>query len=138
MLTKSEIEQILRDYHWMVREIERIRSYLAGAGERTVREYGIESGMPKPQGKTSDPVHQEVARREKQWRRVEKLEGKVRFVQERIEIISDERERTVMDCMLDGMSFTAIAYHMKLSKGHVNNIKDHIVDRLYESQKNTA
>jgi Response regulator containing a CheY-like receiver domain and an HTH DNA-binding domain len=138
MMTRNEIEQILRDYHWMVREIERIRGYLAGAGERTVREYGIESGMPKPKGRTSDPVHQEVARREKQWKRVEKLEDKVRFVQERIELISDERERTVLDCMLDGMSFTAIAYHMRLSKGHVNNIKDSIVNRLFNSQRETA
>lgn len=122
----------------MVREIERIRGYLSSAGERTVRTYGIESDLPKPKGGTSDPVHQEVARREKQWRRMEKLENKVRFVQERIELIGDERERTVLDCMLDGMSFTAIAYHMRLSKGHVNNLKDSVVDRIYNSQKVTA
>ena len=136
-MTKQEVEQILKDYHWMVREIERIRKYLAGAGERVVVNY--ESlDMPKPQGGVRDPVHAEVARREKQWRRVAKLEEKVMFIQDRIDLITDERERTVLDCMLDGMSFTAIAYHMRLSKTHVNRIKDDLVQKFYDSQKVTA
>lgn len=137
-MNKMEIEQILRDYHWMVREIERIRSTLNTAGERLTAAYGVESSMPKAKGGTSNPVHQEVSRRERQWRRIEKLEEKIRFIQERIELINDERERTVMDCMLDGMSFTAIAYHLRISKGHIYNIKDSVVDRLYETQKSVV
>ena len=131
--TKDQIENMLRDYHWMVREIERIRSYLSTAGERVIVNYeGLD--MPKPQGGVRDPIHSEVARREKQWRRMAKLEEKVRFIQDRIDIITDERERTVLDCMLDGMSFTAISYHMGLSKALVTGLKDNIVNRFYESQ----
>lgn len=120
----------MRDYHWMVREIARIRKVLEDAGERVVRQYGPESGMPKPQGGTSDPVHMEAARREKQWKRLERLEKRVRFIQERIDIITDDRERTVLDCMLDGMSFVAIASHMRLSKTHINRLKEEIVDKM--------
>lgn len=138
MYTKNDIEQILRDYHWMVWEIERLRTSLQGAGERLTRAYGIESTLPKAKGITSDPVHAEVARREKQWARIDKLEAKVRFVQERIDTIADERERTVMDCMLDGLNFNAIADHLRLSRNHVRSIKESVINKLYDSQKVTA
>lgn len=129
-MNKTEIERILRDYHWMVREISRLRSYLDDAGERIIGQYGIEAGQPKPRGGTSDPVHMEVVRRERQWKRIEKMENKVIFVQERIDLITEERERTVLDCMLDGMSIVAIARHMGMSERHVFRIKNSIVFQM--------
>ena len=133
-MDKQQIEQCIRDYQWMIREIERIRKYLADAGERIVRNYET-LGMPIPKGDVRDPVHMEVVRREKQWKRMAKLEEKVRFVQERIEVITDERERTVLDCLLDGMSYSAIAHHMGLSRRHVMRIKDDIVEKIYRQEK---
>lgn len=129
-MNKTEIERILRDYHWMVREISRLRSYLDDAGERTIGQYGIDAGQPKPRGGTSDPVHMEVVRRERQWKRIEKMEKKVRYVQERIESVDDERERTVLDCMLDGMNIVAIARHMGISERYVYIIRDRIVSNM--------
>lgn len=134
MMTKMDIEQVLQDYHWMVREIERIRGTLLTAGDGLTAQYGDDSGMPKAKGGVSDPVHAEVSRRERQWSRIGKLENKVRFIQERIEYISDERERTILDCMLDGMSFVRIAQHMRLSQTHIKRIKNGLIDRLYDTQ----
>ena len=133
-MEKHEIEQILRDYHWMIREIERLRDLLGDAGERVVRNYEA-LDMPKPQGGKTDPVALEVARRERSWKKLRAYEQKVMFVQERIDIIQDERERTVLDCMLDGMSMRAIANHMGLSRRHVQNLKDNIVEQFYASQR---
>jgi DNA-directed RNA polymerase specialized sigma24 family protein len=127
---REEIEDALRDYHWMIREISRLRGYLEDAGEGTVRQYGIDSGMPKPQGGNTDPVYQETARRERKWKRLEKLENKVLYIQDHLYLILDEREKTVLDCMLDGMSYRSIARHMGLSHSHIQRIKDSIVSNL--------
>jgi DNA-directed RNA polymerase specialized sigma24 family protein len=129
-VNRIELEDALRDYHWMIREISRLRDYLEDAGERTVRQYGIDSDMPKPKGGNTDPVHQEVARRERKWKRLEKLERKVLCIQDRLHVIMDEREKTVLECMLDGMSYRAIARHMGLSHSHIQRIKDSIVNNL--------
>src|SRR5690606_27886593 len=131
-MDKREIEQALRDYHWMVKEIARLRDILDDAGEGITRQYGVESGQPKPKGSVGDPVYMEVVRREKQWKRLEKLENKARLIQERIDLITDEREKTVLDCMLDGMSVIAISRHMGLSRRHIHRLKDSIVDKMAE------
>lgn len=137
-MEKRKIETALRDYHWMVKEIARLRNVLTGAGERIVKQYGIESSMPKGSGTTSDPVHLEVERREKLWGRVEKLEKKVLLIQSRIHLITDDREKTVLDCMLDGMSYRGIARHMGFSEKHIRNLKDSIVDRMSNESANSA
>jgi Response regulator containing a CheY-like receiver domain and an HTH DNA-binding domain len=128
-MDKYEIEQTLRDYHWMVREIARLRDMLSDAGERVVRNYeGLD--MPKPQGRRSDPVSLEASRRERLWRKLQNYEQKVKFVQERMDVIEDEREKTVLDCLLDGMSLRSIAEHLGLSRRHVQNIKERIVEQF--------
>lgn len=129
-MKREEIEDILRDYHWMIREITRLRGYLEDAGEGAVGQYGIESSMPKPKGGNTDPVYQETARRERKWKRLKKLENKVLFIQDRLYLILDEREKTILECMLDGMSYRAIAKHMGLSHSHIQRIKDSIVTNL--------
>lgn len=136
-MTKIEIEQTLRDYHWMVREIERLRVTLYGAGERVVRQYEA-IDMPKPQGGVSDPVYSEVARREKLWSKLTKYETKIAFILRHIDSITNERERTVLDCTLDGMNFVDIADHMGLSQTHIKRIKNDLIDHLYELQLVTA
>ena len=86
--------------------------------------------MPKPQGRRSDPVSLEASRRERLWRKLQNYEQKVKFVQERMDVIEDEREKTVLDCLLDGMSLRSIAEHLGLSRRHVQNIKERIVEQF--------
>lgn len=135
-MNKKEIESALRNYYWMVKEIARLRAILEDAGENIVRQLDEDADMPKPKGKVSDPVYLETVRREKHWRRIEKLERKVKFIQENIDCITDDRERTVLDCMLDGMTLVAIALHLGTSEKQVRRIKDSIVDRIAENAEN--
>jgi len=128
-MTNKEIEQILRDYNWMMKEIARLRGYLEDAGEGNSRTYE-EMSMPRGKGGTSDPVFQEAARREKKWKRLERLEKKVRFVQDRIDNIEDERERATLDCMLDGMNIPEIARHFGISERYVYTMRDRIVSKM--------
>ena len=130
-MNKKQIEQALRDYSWMINEIKRQRELLNEIGSNNlVAASGIESAMPKAKGTTSDPVALEVIRRDKANRWVQKLEEKVLFIQKRIHIITDEREKAVLECMLDGLSMRAIANHMGLSERHVFRIRDSIVKQM--------
>src|SRR5690554_6186267 len=92
VMNKKEIEQALRDYHWMINEIQRQRELLQVVGNNVTSKFGIESAQPKAKGSTSDPVVQEVIRRDKASRWVLELEKKVIYIQERIPLITDERE----------------------------------------------
>lgn|SRR5690625_1322753 len=127
-MNKKEIEQALRDYSWMIKEIKRQRELLGDyeGGNLTAH---IDD-MPKAKGITGDPVADEVVRRQKSSRWLNQLEEKVSYIQKRIPIITEERERAVLECMLDGMSMRAIGQHMGLSRSHIYNIKESIIEQF--------
>lgn len=131
-MNKNEISKILRDYHWMINEIKRQRKILEDMNGNLTAQYGIESTLPKPKGQNGDPIIREVLRREKKSKWIEKLERKVMFIQERMDLIIDEREKAVLECLLDGMSIKAISKHMGLSERHIFRIKNSIVDKMSE------
>lgn len=127
-MKRQEIESILKDYHWMMNSIKLLRASMEDAGENLVKKYGDDSDMPKAKGGTSDPVYQEVKRREKRWGVVYKYEQKVQSIQIRMHLITIEREVEVLHWMLEGKSLRWIAIHMGLSHSHVQRIKNSIVD----------
>lgn len=128
-MNKQEIEQALRDYNWMINEIKRQRDLMDIKGGNLVAHI---DDMPKQKGRTGDPVAMEVMRRDKASKWVQKLEEKVLFIQKRVPIIKDEREKAVLQCMLDGLSMRSISHHMGLSERHVFRIKDSIVAQMAE------
>jgi DNA-directed RNA polymerase specialized sigma subunit len=129
-MTHKEIEQILKDYHWMINSIRIMRESMEEAGEGITAKYGIEASMPKGKGTTSDPIYREYLRREKRWKKIEQYEKKVKIIQERIHVIQDEREFEVLHWLLDGKSYRWIAMHMGLSHSHIRRLKDSIVEQL--------
>lgn len=133
MTTKKDIENILKNYSWMINSIKIMRKSLQEGGEeRITAEYGVESSLPKPKGTTSDPVYRELLRREKRWRKIEQYERKVKMIQDRIHVIQDEREFEVLNWLLDGKSYSWIARHMGLSERHIRRLKDSIVEQMSE------
>jgi hypothetical protein len=129
-INKKQIENILKDYHWMMNSIQLLRSSMRDAGERLVRQYGSESDMPKAKGGTSDPVYQEIVRREKRWNVVYEYERKVRIIQDRMYLIDNGRELEVLHWLLEGKSYRWIAIHMGLSDRHIRRIRDVIVEKM--------
>lgn len=129
-MNKRQIEDTLRNYNWMINEIKRQRYLLADGGASLVAQSGIESTLPKPVGNPSDPISIEVIRRDKKHGWINKLEYKVSFIQLGMHLIEDEREKAVLECLLDGMSMIAISNHMGLSRRHIYNIKDSIVNKI--------
>lgn len=134
-MERVEIENILKDYHWMINSIKIMRESLEHAGDGITAQYGVEASMPKPKGTTSDPVANEVARRSRRWKRIEKYEERVKKVQERLHLITDEREVEVLYWLLEGKSYRWIASHMGLSHTHIRRIRERIIDQLIDVTK---
>lgn len=137
MMNEKQIENTLRDYNWMINEIKRQRELLEDPGTNLVAQSGIESTLPKAQGESGDPVAREVVRRDKKYTWIHKLEVKVSFIQEGMAVIEEEREKAVLECLLDGMSMVAISKHMGLSRRHIYTLKDRIVNRISDYSNQT-
>jgi|SRR5690625_3119791 len=125
---RHEIYGILRDYHWLVKEIERIKSEL-----NITESVGVASYSDEPRGSgVSNPIESEVIRREKKYDRMKKYLSRVDFINEKATNITDEREKVILDCILDGMRMSAIANHLNISRHTANQIRDMIVVKLDE------
>ncbi|MFD2630466.1 DNA-binding response regulator [Oceanobacillus kapialis] len=130
-MNEKQIERALKDYHWMIKEIKRQRDMLDNEiGLKLVASSGIESTLPKAKGSVSDPVGQEILRREKKSGWIIKLEKKVLYIQERMDAIEEPKEKVILECLLDGMAISAISEHMGLSRRQVYHIKDEIVRKI--------
>lgn len=131
-MNKEEIENILKNYHWMLNSIKIMRESDLGISSKTAM-YGLEATLPKADN-PSDPVFNDVVRRSKYWKKIEQYEKKVSAIQQHIDCITDEREFEVLNWIMDGKGYRWIARHMGLSEAHIRRIKDSIVDKIYRSQ----
>lgn len=131
-MTEKQIEQILKDYHWMINSVKVMRENLKEAGDGLTAQYGIEAIMPKGKGGVSDPVFREVVRRSKHHEKIAGYETKVKMIQKRIHVITDIRESEVLHWLLEGKGYSWIARHMSLSERHIRRLKDSIVWQMSE------
>jgi|GEM_PF-3383114 len=124
---KHEIYIILSDYNWIVKEANRIKLQLSQFETVGVASYSDE---PKGGNGVSDRIGGEVIRREKNHKRLKGYLSKIEFIEHRSDNIVDEKEKAVLDCILDGLGINAIAIHLNMSRRMIHKIRDNIVDRL--------
>lgn len=136
-MNKQEVENILKNYAWMLNSIKLERESLKEVGGKFTATYGDDAGMPKAVGGNSDPVFNEVVRRSKRWKRIERYENEIQSIQDRIDRIEDERESEVLYWLLDGKSYRWIGAHMGLSFSHIKRIRDSIVEQLADEPNGT-
>ena len=126
MKTNEEIESAIRNYHWLIKEIVRLKYELGMIGNplsnRT--EPGTKTGRPY------NPTLNEVIRRASRLETLEKFEEKVNYVDRNINIITNDRELTVLNCLLDGMNISNISRHMGYSKRTIYSIKESIIEKI--------
>lgn len=129
-MTEKQIEQLLKDYHWMINSVKVMREGLNDIGDGLTAQYGLEAAMPKASGSCSDPIFREVTRREKRWKKIADYERKVNVIQERMHVITIDREVEVLHWLLEGKSMRWIGLHMGLSDRHIGRIKDTVVRKM--------
>ncbi|WP_068983886.1 helix-turn-helix transcriptional regulator [Lysinibacillus xylanilyticus] len=142
-MNKEQIEQALKDYRWMLSTLEIHRDAVTKMGDNGIKsataQYGEEAGMPKGQGSNSDPVFNDVIRREiYSTRIILDYKRKVKEIQNRMKYITKPRDIEILHWMLEGKSFAWIGNHMKLSERHIRRIKDSIVDQMLEIMDSTC
>ncbi|MBS4172108.1 DNA-binding response regulator [Bacillus sp. FJAT-49736] len=132
-MNRKEIENILKDYHWMINSIQELRKSMMSAGEGLTAQYGIEASLPKPKGTTGDPIYREIIRREKRHAVINKYKAKISVIQDRLHLIKDDRELEVLHWLLEGKSYRWIALHMGLSHSHIKRLRDSIIGQMCET-----
>ena len=136
-MNRNDIEQALRDYFWMPKEVARLKQLLdADEIETSVTaQYGIEATLPKAQGTNQDSIGKEVARQvDRRQRQIDKLQKKIDFVERGVNQLNNDLERTIMFCMMDGLTQVGISQHLGISEGKVSSMKENIIQKLHRSQ----
>lgn len=128
-VNKHLLDQWIKDYHWMVNTVKKMRNDLTVVGAKTAQ-YGIEATMPRAAGSTSDPILSEVNRRAVHLKRIKDYEYKIVEVQKRIEKVTTDREAEVLFWLLEGKSMRWVGKHMALSHVTISNIKENIVYQM--------
>ncbi|AKL83267.1 YjcO [Bacillus atrophaeus UCMB-5137] len=131
-----QVEEWIRDYDFMLREIKRLNRILNkvdfAGGQKMTATYGDEAAMPKGSGGTSQAELRQMDRREK---RLHKYESIVHYLDNAMENLEEEKHRIVYDCMMEGMSYTAIANHLDCSRDTVRKIKTSIIVNIVNKVK---
>lgn len=127
----NDIEQALRNYYWMVNQVERLERELSNIEPSIVPPYGLEASMPKV-NLISDKVGKTVIKRDEESRHLKKLKSKIDFIDNGLKMIENDLEKAVMLCIMDGLSQFQISQHFKISEGKVSSIKSYIVKEMNE------
>jgi len=125
----NDIEQALRNYYWMVNQVERLERELSNIEPSIIPPYGLEASMPKAI-QISDKVGKTVIKRDEESRHLKKLKAKIAFIDNGLKNIENDLEKAVMLCIMDGLSQFQISQHFKISEGKVSSIKSQIVREM--------
>lgn len=131
-LTFDDIHNIILDYHWIVKEMNRLQLQL-----NNVESVGVAVYSDEPKAAQSEPsrrVEKEVVRREIKHGRLSKFKWKVDFIHSRIHLVTGDKEQAVLDCLLDGMSLNAIALHLGIHRKTVQGIRNEIISSIQKAQ----
>lgn len=130
IINRHTLDQMIKDYHWMMSEIEIAEASRGYVGAK-VAVYGIEATLPKASGGTSDLVGFEVMRRMRFGKdSTMRYRGKVKEVQERSLKVEGEREQYVLHHLLNGLSMRQIARMMKVSEATVRRLRERILEDM--------
>lgn len=138
-----DISQLIRDYNWMKKEITRLQKIIYGSTfpmkSWGVAQYGIEATLPKgSRGKSVAELEEMDLREQKQIERLQTYQRYVYALEKAVEVLKDERQKIIYDCLLDEMTYRQIAMHLNVSKDYVQKQKNEIVRQIRQNRQITA
>lgn len=116
----------------MLREIQRIDKELSITDFTGVAQYGVEATLPHAVGIVGRALENEIVRRNDKSVRLYKYIEEVNYINEHKGSITDEKEKVILDCLLDGVSITSIALLFKTNRKQIHKMIDNIVDKLHD------
>ena len=129
-MIKWQVEEWIRDYNFMLREIARLNRILNKPEVRKQKltaTYGDEAGMPKGSRGISQAELNQLDRREK---RLYKYLAIVEYLDKVVDELDDDKQKVTYDCMLEGISYTQIAEHLECSRDTLRKVKEDIIVKV--------
>lgn len=134
MFTYNDIRDLIDNYAWMLNEVKRMRRELDN-GESV--KFGVAqldlTGASKSNRKT-DRVFVDVTLRERQFKRLEKLEEKLNFVETLLNNADlTDKEWTFIDLLLSGESISKAIKIFNLTRSSGSRLLNSIVNRMLKA-----
>jgi hypothetical protein len=134
----EKIEELLKNYRWMRKEVDHLERQLYGYSSPMrswgVAQYGLDAAMPKGSpGKSQAELKKMDIREARLYERLQKYQKQVYAIEMAGDLLEDEKQKVIYDCLLDGMSYRSIAYHVGITRNQAKEAKKAILTTL--SQK---
>jgi len=129
-MVKWRIEEWIRDYKFMLREIARLNKILDKPEfpkQKLTAAYGYEAMMPRGSRGISQAELKQLDHREK---RLYKYLAIVEYLDRAVNDLEGDKEKVIFDCMLEGVSYTQIAVHLACSRDTIRKIKEGIIAKI--------
>lgn len=139
-MNPKKVENLIYEYHWRRREVGRLENILYGSPVPMrswgVAQYGIEAAMPKGSSRRSLSVFEIESmdlREQRLFDRLESFRDKVYAVEMIAGKIIEEQQLIIIDCMMEGMSYRAIAAHLGVSREKVRISKNKMLSHICQN-----
>ena len=138
-----DISQLIRDYNWMKKEVVRLQRIIYGGTipmiNWGVAQYGVEATMPRgSKGKSHAELEAMDIREKRQIQRLETYQRYIYALEKAVDVLEDERQKIIYDCLLDEMTYRQIAVHLSVSKDYIQIQKQNIVRQIRQNRQITA
>lgn len=140
-MNKKQVEDLIYQYHWRKKELDRISNILWGSNRHSksvgVAQYGIEATLPKPNTnlKSMAEMDDMDARDKRQYDRWVEFQSKVASIEMMIDYLEDEQHQIILDCMMEGMSYRSIADHLNVSRTKLGEMKNAMLSQICQKSQ---
>lgn len=136
LYSEKQVLNMMYDYHWNMKGLQNMRSRLESIFAKTTN-YGIEATMPKAVGGVSDPIYNEILRREQATKALDDIREKVLLIQhfanspmyDRM----DWKNKMILNLTLEGMSQRQIADELQLHHNTVHSRQRQIAKKIVQN-----
>lgn len=131
-------EETIRSYTWLLVKVAEMENLMDDAGEGVVGNYGDPNAGIRAQYKNSDKTLAEVARRSREWARLERMRFKISVVESFVSSLTSERERLLLEDLMDGKKVKDAAANIGVSNTRAHEIKARLIRQLAWSLSQTG
>lgn len=114
-MNADQLKQAIQNYSWTIREIDRLYNSLRFTDFKSV-EAPNDSLVSLKEQYVSNPIAGELMRKNAKSKRLARMEADVLFIQQNMSKVTDEKQKTILECMLDGMTPMEVVRHMGIGR----------------------
>lgn len=136
-MNNKQVEDLIYQYHWRKRELDRIFNILFGGSTSMpsfgmVSQYGIEATLPKPNTTIKSPAEIDVmdAWEQRLYKRYKEFRDMVKAIERIVDYLEDVQHQIILDCIMEGMSYRSIADHLGVNRNKIREMKENMLFQL--------